>query len=129
MQEVNHRRRIGKISEKVPVKNYREIAIGCDLKPRISNYLWRVEAPLERRTSRRSRAFVYYPLSFHRVLEEKWRQSHRLRKPGPFSRCYLGVSPARSVDFPSGPRDQGGNRSSCKSDSPTGVRGELTHPP
>ena len=84
MQEVNHRRRIGKVSEKVPVKNYREIAISCDLKPRISISVWRVEMSLECRIAGRPRAFVYYPLSFHRLLEKNWRQSHRLSEPGPF---------------------------------------------
>src|SRR5947207_15634259 len=106
MQEVNRRRRIGKVSEKVPVKNYREIAISCDLKPRFSISVWRVEMSLECRVAGRSRAFVYYPLSFHWLLEENWRQSHRLTEPGPFWRCHFGGSPARSIRFPICPSDQ-----------------------
>src|SRR5882757_6950051 len=129
MQEVNHRRGIGKVSEKVTVKNYREIAISCDLKPRIRISVWRVEMSLERRIVGRPRAFVYYPLSFHRLLEKNWRHSHRLSEPGPFWRCYFGVRPARIVHFPIGPRDQGGNRSRRQSDSPTSIRGELTQLP
>src|SRR6266516_3914605 len=129
MQEVSDRRRIGKISEKVPVKNHREVAISCDLKPRISNSVWRGEAPFERRISGRSRAFVYYPFSFHRLLEKNWRQSDRLHKPGPFCRCYFGVSPARIVHFPIGPGDQGRNRSRRQSDFPTLIRGKLSQLP
>jgi hypothetical protein len=78
MQEVNHRGSIVKVPKKMPVKNYRVIAIRRDLKPWISISVWRIEVPLERCVAGRTRAFVDYPLSFHSLLEKNWRQSHRL---------------------------------------------------